>query len=115
MNAPSWPTATLKSDQPGEAGQRSRTHPAEVRCSSPVRRDLQICAHPIQARCSELLHSLSQQLLVDFARQHSVHPQVRGKPGARKLNDIKTWKDDPAGVEKASEEIKTRYAQLFKV
>jgi iron(III) transport system substrate-binding protein len=62
------------------------------------------------------LHSLeAQQLLVDFARQHSVHPQVREKPGAHKLNDIKTWKDDPAGVEKASEEIKTRYAQLFKV
>ena len=62
------------------------------------------------------LHSLeAQQLLVDFARQHSVHPQVREKPGARKLNDIKTWKDNPAGVEKASEEIKTRYAQLFKV
>ncbi len=62
------------------------------------------------------LHSLeAQQLLVDFARQHSVHPQVREKPGARKLADIKTWKDDPAGVEKASEEIKTRYAQLFKV
>ena len=62
------------------------------------------------------LHSLeAQQLLVDFARQHSVHPQVREKPGARKLNDIKTWKDDPAGVEKASEEIKARYAQLFKV
>ena len=57
----------------------------------------------------------AQQLLVDFARQHSVHPQVREKPGAHKLNDIKTWKDDPAGVEKASEEIKTRYAQLFKV
>ncbi len=62
------------------------------------------------------LHSLeAQQLLVDFARQHSVHPQVREKPGGRKLADIKTWKDDPAGVEKASEEIKTRYAQLFRV
>jgi iron(III) transport system substrate-binding protein len=62
------------------------------------------------------LHSLdAQQLLVDFARQHSVHPQVREKPGTRKLSEIKTWKDDPAGVEKASEEIKTRYAQLFRV
>jgi iron(III) transport system substrate-binding protein len=62
------------------------------------------------------LHSLTaQQLLVDFARQHSVHPLVKEKPGTRKLNDIKLWKDDPAGVEQASEEIKTRYAQLFKV
>jgi len=62
------------------------------------------------------LHSLAaQQLLVDFARQHSVHPLVQEKPGTRKLNDIKLWKDDPAGVEKASEEIKAHYAQLFKV
>jgi iron(III) transport system substrate-binding protein len=62
------------------------------------------------------LHSLeAQQLLVDFARQHSVHPLVKEKPGARKLSDIKLWKDDPAGVEKASEEIKMRYAQIFGV
>jgi len=25
------------------------------------------------------------------------------------------WKDDPAGVEQMSEEIKSRYAQIFKV
>jgi iron(III) transport system substrate-binding protein len=62
------------------------------------------------------LHSLeAQQLLVDFARQHSVHPQVQEKPGARKLSDIKLWKDDPAGVEKASDEIKSHYAQIFRV
>jgi iron(III) transport system substrate-binding protein len=62
------------------------------------------------------LHSLeAQQLLVDFARQHSVHPGVVEKPGARKLGDIKLWKDDPAGVEKSSEDIKARYAQIFKV
>ena len=62
------------------------------------------------------LHSLeAQQLLVDFARQHSVHPQVKEKPGRKKLTEIKLWKDDPDGVEKMSEEIKTRYAQIFKV
>jgi len=62
------------------------------------------------------LHSLpAQQILVDFARQHSVHPLVKEKPGARRLNEIKLWKDDPVGVEKMSEEIKARYAQLFKV
>ena len=62
------------------------------------------------------LHSLpAQQILVDFARQHSVHPLVKEKPGARKLNEIKLWPDDPAGVEQESEEIKARYARLFKV
>jgi iron(III) transport system substrate-binding protein len=62
------------------------------------------------------LHSLeAQQLLVDFARQHSVHPSVQEKPGTRRLADIKLWKDDPAGVEKSSEEIKARYARIFRV
>src|SRR5438876_7090387 len=62
------------------------------------------------------LHSLeAQQLLVDFARQHSVHPLTREKPSARRLDEIKLWKDDPAGVERASEEIKARYAQIFRV
>ena len=62
------------------------------------------------------LHSREgQQLLVDFARQHSVHTQVDEKPGTRKLSDIKLMKDDPAGVEAQAEEIKARYAKLFKV
>ena len=62
------------------------------------------------------LHSLeAQQLLVDFARQHSVHLLTKEKPSARRLDEIKLWKDDPAGVERASEEIKARYAQIFRV
>ncbi|TMJ02407.1 MAG: extracellular solute-binding protein [Alphaproteobacteria bacterium] len=56
-----------------------------------------------------------QQLLVDFARQHSLHDQVTGKPGAAKLSDIKLMKDDAAGVEAQAEEIKARYAKLFGV
>jgi iron(III) transport system substrate-binding protein len=56
-----------------------------------------------------------QQLLVDFTGQHSVHAQVQDKPGHKKLSEIKLMKDDPAGVEKMAEEIKTRYQQLFKV
>jgi iron(III) transport system substrate-binding protein len=62
------------------------------------------------------LHSReAQQLLVDFAAQHSVHAQVVEKPGRRKLSEIKLMKDDPVGVEKSAEEIKTRYTQIFKV
>ena len=62
------------------------------------------------------LHSReAQQLLVDFAAQHSVHAQVVEKPGRRKLSEIKLMKDDPAGVEKSAEDIKTRYARIFKV
>jgi iron(III) transport system substrate-binding protein len=37
------------------------------------------------------------------------------KPGVRKLSEIKLMKEDPEGVEKMGEEIKARYAQIFKV
>ncbi len=57
----------------------------------------------------------AQQILVDFARQHSVHAQTTEKPGVRKLSEIKVMRDDPEGVEKAAEDIKERYAKLFKV
>jgi iron(III) transport system substrate-binding protein len=56
-----------------------------------------------------------QQLLVDFSGQHSVHAQVKDKPGHKALSEIKLMRDDPAGVEKMAEEIKTRYQQLFRV
>jgi iron(III) transport system substrate-binding protein len=56
-----------------------------------------------------------QQILVDWARQYSPHKQTVEKPGVRKLSDIKLMKEDPAGVEKGAEEIKKRYAQIFKV
>ena len=62
------------------------------------------------------LHSREgQQLLVDFARQHSVHAQVTEKPGARKLSEIRLMRNDPAGVEAKAEEIKARYAKIFGV
>jgi len=62
------------------------------------------------------LHGLeAQQLLVDFAAQHSAHAQVQAKPGRRKLSDMKLMRDDPAGVERTAEEIKARYAQIFKI
>jgi len=56
-----------------------------------------------------------QQILVDWARQYSPHKQTVEKPGIRKLSDIKLMKEDPEGVEKTAEDIKRRYAQIFKV
>ena len=44
-----------------------------------------------------------------------MHPLVKEKAGRKPFSDIKTMKDDAAGVEKMSEEIKTRYSKLFKV
>ncbi len=73
--------------------------------------------HPNAAKLFQAwLHTReTQQFFMDFTAQHSVHPQVTSKPGRRKLADIKLMKEDPAGVEASSEEIKTRYAKLFRV
>jgi iron(III) transport system substrate-binding protein len=57
----------------------------------------------------------AQQVLIDYARQYSPHKQAVEKPGVRKLSDIKLMKEDSAGVEKNADEIKRRYAQLFRV
>ena len=57
----------------------------------------------------------TQQQFTDFTAQHSVHAQVKAKPGRTALKDIKTMKDDPAGVAEQSEQIKARYTQIFGV
>ena len=73
--------------------------------------------HPNAARLFQAwLHSReTQQFFIDFTAQYSVYAQVQSKPGRRKLSDIKLMKEDPAGVEQMTEEIKTRYAKLFRV
>src|SRR5215475_12428783 len=73
--------------------------------------------HPNAARLFQAwLHTREiQQFFTDYTAQYSAHPQVTSKPGRRKLADIKLMKEDAAGVEAQSEEIKTRYAKLFKV
>src|SRR3984893_9553855 len=73
--------------------------------------------HPNAARLFQAwLHTReTQQFFVDFSAQYSVHAQVQSKAGRRKLSDIKLMKVDPAGVERMSDEIKTRYARLFHV
>ena len=73
--------------------------------------------HPNAAKLFQAwLHTReTQQFFVDFTAQYSVHAQVASKAGRRKISDIKLMKEDAAGVEAMSEEIKTRYAKLFRV
>jgi iron(III) transport system substrate-binding protein len=73
--------------------------------------------HPNAARLFQAwLHTReTQQFFIDFTAQYSVHAQVQAKPGRRKISDIKLMKEDAAGVEQMTEEIKTRYARLFRV
>ena len=56
-----------------------------------------------------------QQLVVDVGAIRSMHAQVKEHAGRKALRDIKVWKEDPAGVEKAAEEIKARYTKIFGV
>jgi len=73
--------------------------------------------HPSAARLFQgWLHTReTQQFFTDYTAQYSAHAQVQSKPGRRKISDIKLMKEDAAGVEKMAEEIKTRYARLFRV
>src|SRR6516162_7184814 len=57
----------------------------------------------------------AQQLSIDFAGLRSLHPLTKEKPGRKPFGEIKKMKDDPAAVEKSSEEIKARYSKLFGV
>jgi iron(III) transport system substrate-binding protein len=73
--------------------------------------------HPNAARLFQAwLHTReTQQFFIDFTAQYSVHAQVQSKPGRRKISEIKLMKEDAAGLEQMTEEIKARYARLFRV
>lgn len=91
-----------------EAGVPTVSGPTAIFASAP---------HPHAARLFQAwFHTRqTQQFFCDYTAQYSVHAQVQSKPGRRKLSDIKLMKEDAEGVEKMAEEIKTRYARLFKV
>lgn len=57
----------------------------------------------------------AQQLIADVGGLRSMHPQVTEKPGRKPFKDVKTMKEDAAGVEKQAEEIKAHYVKLFHV
>jgi iron(III) transport system substrate-binding protein len=56
-----------------------------------------------------------QQMISDFGGLRTAHPLIKEKPGRMPFREIKTMKDDPAGVLAQTEEIKQRYAKLFGV
>ena len=78
---------------------------------------LKAAPNPNAARLlqSYLFSQEGQQVLCDFAAQHSAHPQVKPKPGRKALADIKVMKDDPVAVEAQAVEIKARYQKIFGV
>src|ERR1700686_2058372 len=56
-----------------------------------------------------------QQLIIDIGGLRSMHPQTKEKAGRTPFKDIKVMKDDPAAVEKMSDEIKQHYSKIFHV
>ncbi len=56
-----------------------------------------------------------QQLVIDEGGLRSMHPLAKEKAGRRPFKQVKTMKEDPAAVERMSEEIKAHYTKIFKV
>ncbi|MBM3548721.1 MAG: extracellular solute-binding protein [Alphaproteobacteria bacterium] len=56
----------------------------------------------------------AQQKMVDIGALRSAHPGVKEPAGRKPLSEIKLMKDDPAEVDKQSEELKARYTRNFK-
>ena len=73
--------------------------------------------HPNAARLFQCFcfSAECQQLISDVGGQRSAHPQIKEKAGRMPFKDVKTMKEDAAGVEKQAAEIKARYSRIFKV
>lgn len=57
----------------------------------------------------------AQQMLVDEFAHRSFHAQVKPRAGQKPMSELKMLKSDPVAVQAQSEEIKARYAKLFRV
>jgi len=57
----------------------------------------------------------AQQMLVDEFAHRSFHAQVKPRAGQKPMSELKVLKSDPVAVQAQSEEIKARYAKLFRV
>jgi iron(III) transport system substrate-binding protein len=62
-----------------------------------------------------IMSAEGQAFIVDLSGQYPASKAVKAKTGRPPLASIKTWREDPAEVERTAEEIKAKYARLFKV
>ena len=56
-----------------------------------------------------------QSFIVNLSGQYPANKRVKTKEGRPPLSQIKTFKEDPAEVEKQADQIKAQYAKYFKV
>jgi iron(III) transport system substrate-binding protein len=64
---------------------------------------------------SWIMSAEGQQFIVTLSGQYPASRLIKPKPGRPLLADIKTFREDPAAVEKQADEIKARYTRYFKV
>jgi iron(III) transport system substrate-binding protein len=62
-----------------------------------------------------IMSAEGQEFIVNLSGQYPANKAVKAKAGRPALSSIKTWREDPPEVERMAEEIKARYARLFKV
>jgi iron(III) transport system substrate-binding protein len=62
-----------------------------------------------------IMSAEGQAFIVNLSGQYPVHRLVEAKPGRPPLDSLKTWREEPAEVEKTADEIKASYQRLFKV
>ena len=64
---------------------------------------------------SWIMSAEGQSFIVNLSGQYPANKQVKAKQGRPALSSIKTFKEDPATVEKQADQIKAQYAKYFKV
>jgi iron(III) transport system substrate-binding protein len=62
-----------------------------------------------------IMSAEGQDFIVNLSGQYPANKAVKAKAGRPPLASLKTWREDPAEVERTAEETKVRYARLFKV
>jgi len=62
-----------------------------------------------------IMSAEGQQFIVDLSGQYPANRLIKAKAGRPALASIKTLPEDVAAVEKQADEIKARYAKIFKV
>jgi iron(III) transport system substrate-binding protein len=62
-----------------------------------------------------IMSAEGQEFIVNLSGQYPANKRVKAKAGRPPLASIKTLREDPAEVEKMADEIKAKYARIFKV
>ena len=62
-----------------------------------------------------IMSAEGQEFIVNLSGQYPANVKVKAKAGRPPLSSIKTLREDPVEVEKTAEEIKEKYARIFRV